>query len=104
VNFIAATEFRHKGLARIVQGWVLGWPERRIEMPMRGELPTITTARTYTRSPPVRTVWSGFAAVISNPELQTVVAFSVIGLLVMLNAILLFPDFGQTVAELAQYP
>jgi hypothetical protein len=72
-------------------------------MPMRGELPTIT-ARTYTRASPVRTVWSQFVTVISNSELQTVVAFSVIGLLVMLNAILLFPDFGQTVAELSQFP
>jgi hypothetical protein len=72
-------------------------------MPMRGELPTIA-ARIYTRSSPVRMAWSRFVTVISNSELQTVVGFSVIGLLVMLNAILLFPDFGQTVAELAQFP
>jgi hypothetical protein len=45
--------------------------------------------------------WSRFVAVISNPELQTVVAFSVIGLLLMLNAIFRFPDFGQTFTEFA---
>ncbi|MGA8612554.1 MAG: hypothetical protein WB760_12680 [Xanthobacteraceae bacterium] len=72
-------------------------------MPMRGELPTVT-ARTYTRVSPVKKVWSRFVTGISNSELQTVVAFSVIGVLVILNAILLFPDFGQTVAELAQFP
>ena len=71
-------------------------------MPMRGELPTAAT-RTYTRATPVRMGWSRFVAVVSNPELQTVVAFSMIGLLVMLNTILRFPDFGQTLAELAQF-
>jgi hypothetical protein len=73
---------------------------RRFDMPMRGELPTITT-RTYTRASPVRMAWSRFVAVVSNPELQTVVAFSVIGLLLMLNAIFRFPDFGQTFTEFA---
>jgi hypothetical protein len=72
-------------------------------MPMRGELPTITT-RTSTRASPVKMAWSQFAAVISNPELHTVVAFSIIGVLVMLNATLRFPDFGQLLAELAQFP
>jgi hypothetical protein len=72
-------------------------------MPMRGELPTVTT-RTSTRASPVRAGWSRFVAVISDPELHTIVTFSLIGVLVMLNGMLLFPDFGLTFAELAQFP
>jgi hypothetical protein len=69
-------------------------------MPMRGELPTITT-RIHTRASQFKTVWSRLAAVLFDPALQTVVAFSMIGLLVMLNVILRFPDFGQTFTEFA---
>ncbi len=69
-------------------------------MPMRGELPTITT-RTHARASQFKTAWSQLAAVLFNSELQTVVAFSLIGLLVMLNAMLCFPDFGQTFTEFA---
>jgi hypothetical protein len=72
-------------------------------MPMRGELPTIA-ARTHTRASQFKTAWSRFSVVLFNPELQTIVAFSLIGLLVILNAMLRFPDFGQTFAELAQFP
>ena len=72
-------------------------------MPMRGELPTIK-ARTHTRASPVATGWSRFVAVISDPELQTIAAFSLIGVLIMLNVALRFPEFGQTFAELAQFP
>jgi len=104
VNFIGVTDFRRNRLARIVQGW-LGWREQaeKFEMPMRGELPTITT-RTSTRASPVRAGWPRFVAVISDPELHTIVAFSLIGVLVMLNGMLLFPDFGLTFGELAQFP
>jgi len=72
-------------------------------MPMRGELPTIK-ARSHTRASPVATGWSRLVAVICDPQLQTIVAFSTIGLLVMLNAALRFPEFGQTFAEFAQFP
>jgi hypothetical protein len=69
-------------------------------MPMRGELPTITT-RTHARASQFKTAWSRLSVVLFNPELQTVVAFSVIGILLMLNAIFRFPDFGQTFTEFA---
>jgi hypothetical protein len=72
-------------------------------MPMRGELPTFK-ARTDARTSPVATGWSRLVAIIYDPELQTIVAFSMIGLLVMLNVALRFPEFGQTFAELAQFP
>ncbi len=38
--------------------------------------------------------WSQFIAMITNPDLITVVIFCTIGLLVALNLILHFPDFG----------
>jgi hypothetical protein len=90
-------------LARIVQGLLLYWREGTLDMPMRGELPTIR-ARTHAQASPVATGWSWFVAVISDPELHTIVAFSMIGILVMLNVALRFPEFGQTFAELAQFP
>jgi hypothetical protein len=77
--------------------------KRRIGVPMRGELPTVT-ARTYSRALPAKTGWSRFVAVVSNPELHTIIAFSVIGVLLMLNFALLFPDFGQIYSEAAQFP
>jgi hypothetical protein len=72
-------------------------------MPMRGELPTIAS-RTHARASPVKTGWWRFVAIVSDPELQTIVAFSAIGVLIMLNAILRFPDFGLTFAEFNQFP
>jgi len=72
-------------------------------MPMRGELPTIA-ARTRMRASPVRMGWLRFVAVVSDPELQTIVALSMIGVLVMINAMLLFPDFGQVYVDLSLSP
>jgi hypothetical protein len=72
-------------------------------MPMRGELPTIT-APTHTRASSVRTGWLRFVAVVSDPGLQTIVALSMIGILVTLNAIFLFPDFGQVYADFSLSP
>jgi hypothetical protein len=48
--------------------------------------------------------WSRFVAIVSDPELQTIVALSMIGVLVMFNAMLLFPDFGQVYADLSLSP
>jgi len=73
-------------------------------MPMRGELPTITT-RIHTRASQFKTVWSRLAAVLFDPELQTVVAFSMIAhfglnywigaLLAILIALPWWGDAGQ---------
>jgi hypothetical protein len=76
-------------------------------MPMRGELPPIT-ARPYPRiatrsSAAERAVWRTFAA-LSNRDLHAVVAFCAIGILLSLNIILRFPDFGAQVAALAVFP
>jgi hypothetical protein len=72
-------------------------------MPMRGELPTIS-ARTNGPPSPVRTAWRRFVTAASDPELQTIVAFCTIGILVTLNIALRFPDFGGLVAELEWFP
>ena len=76
-------------------------------MPMRGELPPVT-ARAYprlaTRSSAVeRAVWRTFT-VLSNRDLHAVVAFCTIGVLLTLNIILRFPDFGLQAANLAVFP
>jgi hypothetical protein len=43
--------------------------------------------------------WQQFIAGVANPELHTVVAFSLIGFLVALNLILRFPDMGAVIAQ-----
>jgi hypothetical protein len=44
-----------------------------------------------------------FVVAITNPDLQAAVAFSLIGLLVTLNLILRFPDFGAVIAQYNQF-
>jgi len=70
---------------------------------MRGELPT-RAARTYLPPSRVRTAWFGFVTTVLDPELQTVVAFCMIGFLVTLNMALRFPDFGGLIADLECFP
>ena len=72
-------------------------------MPMRGELPT-ATAQTYTRETAAETFRSWALALVSNGDLQAVVAFALIGLLLIVNVVLRFPDFGQAFASLAAFP
>jgi len=72
-------------------------------MPMRGELPTIA-ARVHVPPSPLKTVSSRFVTAILNPELQTVVAFCILGILVTLNVALRFPDFGGLIADLNSFP
>ena len=76
--------------------------KRRTDMPMRGELPT-RVARNFAPSP-VRTAWSSVVTAVSDPELHTVIALCVIGILVTLNVALLFPDYGGLVAQLNSFP
>jgi hypothetical protein len=52
----------------------------------------------------VQSGWIRLFATLSDPDLQSVVCFCAIGFLSMLNAILWFPDFGETVAELVVFP
>jgi hypothetical protein len=40
---------------------------------------------------------------VLNPEFLTVVAFSAIGILAMLNVMLLFPDLGTLIAQYNQF-
>jgi hypothetical protein len=72
-------------------------------MPMRGELPK-AIARPYPQRPARRTTLSRVVAAITDPEAQFLLAFGLIGALVMLNVALLYPDFGEIVAEMALFP
>ena len=40
---------------------------------------------------------------VTNPDLQTVVAFSLIGLLLTLNVLFRFPDLGAIIAQYYQF-
>jgi hypothetical protein len=45
----------------------------------------------------------GWLAAISRPDFLTIVAFCVIGLLVTVNVILRFPDFGALIEQYNQF-
>ena len=77
--------------------------KRRLDMPMRGELPT-RAARTCVPQSPVRAAWSGFVTAALDPELQTVVALCIIGILATLDVALWFPDLGGLIAEFNSIP
>jgi hypothetical protein len=72
-------------------------------MPMRGELPPIA-ARPYSRVARNEAERSWLIAVISSPDVQSVVAFCTIGLLATINAVLYFPGFGEMFTQLAIFP
>jgi hypothetical protein len=72
-------------------------------MPMRGELPA-AAARTCDREPVGETFWPSALTIASDRDLHAVVGFAVIGLLLTINVILRYPDFGQAFAALAIFP
>jgi hypothetical protein len=84
-----------------MQGW-LGANGENI-MPMRGELPPVQ-ARTCARQPTADTQRSWLVATVTDPNFYVVVAFALIGLLAMIDAIRYFPDLGAQVAQLSQFP
>jgi hypothetical protein len=73
-------------------------------MPMRGELPPISTRDYAHRPSALENAWSRLAEVLGNSDLQAVAIFCTIGLLLTFNAIVRFPEFGLRVAELAVFP
>jgi hypothetical protein len=46
---------------------------------------------------------SGIAAVLSDGDLQAIVAFCAIGSLLTMDVVLRFPDFGAQIAALAVF-
>jgi hypothetical protein len=72
-------------------------------MPMRGELPTVVV-RSYPPPSAAAVLWSRVRDVVTNPELHSIVAFCTIGLLVMLNVMIRFPDLGALIAASAIFP
>jgi hypothetical protein len=49
-------------------------------------------------------MWLQVRGIVTNPELHSVVAFCIIGLLVMLNVMVRFPDLGELIASSAIFP
>jgi hypothetical protein len=49
------------------------------------------------------TEWSRLFTAIANPDLHAIVAFCLIGLLLALNLILRFPDFGAVIEQYNQF-
>jgi hypothetical protein len=72
-------------------------------MPMRGELPTVV-ARSCTPPSTAAVLWARTRDIVTNPELHSIVAFCTIGLLVMLNVMMRFPDLGEVIASNAIFP
>ena len=55
------------------------------------------------RTQRIEGVWSRLVTVITNPDLLTVVTFCLVGLLLSLNFILRFPDFGGVIEQYNQF-
>jgi hypothetical protein len=70
---------------------------------MRGELPT-KAARTTVAQSPFRTACSGLVTAVLDPELQTIIAICIIGILVTLDMALRFPAYGALIVELNSFP
>jgi hypothetical protein len=76
-------------------------------MPMRGELKPVAArsyARAAARSSAVERALLRIVALLLDSDLQAVVAFCAIGILLTFNVVLRFPDFGLQVASLAVFP
>jgi hypothetical protein len=72
-------------------------------MPMRGELPRVV-ARSCQPPSTAAVMWLQVRGIVTNPELHSVVAFCIIGLLVMFNVMVRFPDLGELIASSAIFP
>jgi hypothetical protein len=55
------------------------------------------------RTQRTETEWSQLVMAITNPDLHAVIAFCLIGLLISLNLILRFPDFGAVIEQYNQF-
>jgi hypothetical protein len=55
------------------------------------------------RAHPPEKPWQRILIAVTNPDLQAVVAFSLIGLLLTLNVMFRFPDLGAIIAQYNQY-
>jgi hypothetical protein len=70
-------------------------PEARRSLP-----PTKSTDRPGSMA---KTTWHRAVAAIMTPDLCAVVAFCLIGILLALNLILRFPDFGAVIEQYNQF-
>lgn len=73
-------------------------------MPMRGELQPISTRDYAEQSSSSDNAWSRIAAIVFKSDLQAVAIFCAIGLLLTINVMVYFPDFGLQLAELSVFP
>ena len=52
---------------------------------------------------PAEEPWQRILIAVTNPDLQAVVAFSLIGLLLTLNVMFRFPELGALIAQYNQF-
>jgi hypothetical protein len=55
------------------------------------------------RTQGAETEWSRLFTAIANPDLHAIVSFCLIGLLLAINLILRFPDFGAVIEQYNQF-
>lgn len=75
---------------------------KRRDAPVIGELPALAKPKDC-HVGATGSALAEFVEVITDPELLTVVAFSLIGLLLALNFMLRFPDFGAVIEQYNQF-
>jgi hypothetical protein len=52
---------------------------------------------------PAKEPWQRILTAVTNPDLQAVVALSLIGLLLTLNVMFRFPELGAIIAQYSQF-
>jgi hypothetical protein len=52
---------------------------------------------------PAKEPWQRILAAVTNPDLQAVVALSLIGLLLTLNVMFRFPELGAIIVQYSQF-
>jgi hypothetical protein len=72
------------------------------QLPVRHE-PQSLVKPVARRAPAAETPWDRLAAALAEPNLFTVAAFCAIGLLIALNLILRFPEFGAVIQQYNQF-
>jgi hypothetical protein len=65
--------------------------------------PLPPTKSTERQAKAQETIWTKFVTMAADPEFLLVVGFCLIGLLIALNLILRFPDFGAVIEQYNQF-
>jgi len=79
------------------------WRDRKRNAQMNKQQPKVRELQALPETRSANESWQRFYAALTDHDLQIVVAFCLIGLLLMLNLIFRFPDMGAVIAQYNQF-